>query len=97
MNPLKLKLLSELIDHMSSSQGMDLKSLMDEEKMKSSVKEPMEGMEVVKEDPLSPEKPMMDSEQMEGASGSVGPEVVEGGDEEMSDDELKELLAQLGG
>lgn len=37
MNPMKLKVLSELLDHLSDSQGSDLKSLLD------SSKNPMEG------------------------------------------------------
>lgn len=42
MNPLKIKLLSEMLSHLDGSQGMDLKSMMDQEKNETPMDEAME-------------------------------------------------------
>ncbi len=110
MNSLKMKLLDELMNHLSGMQGMDLKKLMDSEKDS--------GAGVGPEDPMADEmgdkpkglaiekvsvmgKPKMDGmdDAAEEASESPEMEAMEqkngGEDDEMSDEELKELLAKL--
>lgn len=117
MNPLKIKLLTELMGHMDSSQGKDLKALKDAEMMEKPEDEALESPEKQAiEDELGIEahdkpkgvaiekvslmaKPkgdeLMDMIRNKTGDLGMGEEEVEGGDEEMSDDELKELLSKL--
>lgn len=113
MNPLKLKVLEELLGHLSGSQGMDLKALLDEmketpkeEAMESPLqqaKEESEGTEmhepsgkpkgiaIEKVSLLS--KPKSFDDKANEAMNEAVPEK-KGNDEEMTDNELEELLKQ---
>lgn len=120
MNPIKMKLLDELLGHLNSSQGKDLKDLIDQMKMKEMKEKPMdEAMESpeeqMMEDKLGTEmhakpkgisvekvsimgKPKMDSNEKEDMAIDDAPESMPGkmsDHEEMSDDELEELLKKL--
>lgn len=83
-------LLDELRDHLSNSQGMDLKGLMDSEKMPKP--DPMG------EDPkgVAVEKVSLMGQPMESEDAAMdsadGVDMGGGDDEEMNDDELEELL-----
>lgn len=95
MDAMKLQLLEEILEHLSSSQGNDLKSLLDESK-----KPPMEmgmdgkpkGLEVEKVSVMG--RPDMDPDEkmkmdMDSSDVSQDP-----GEEDMTDDELQELLGK---
>ncbi len=94
-SPMKMKLLEELLSHLSSSQGMDLKALLDESKMpKEDPMAEVSPLEEMDKPALSVEKvsvmdkPEMDaSETMDKMADAPGSE-----DEEMNDEELEELL-----
>lgn len=91
MNPLKLKLLEELLEHISGSQGNDLKSLLDESKKPQVEEEVSDSSDPLSEVPkgLSGEK----VEVLEKPEGeSKGPSLPS--DQDMSEDELKELIEQ---
>lgn len=109
MNPMKMKLIEELMSHLDSSQGGDLKSMMDMDKNKAGVgadplgeEEEMDEMGkpkgiMVKKVSIMGKKPEME----EGSLGKMGHEmndvagVGESPEEEMSDDELSELLKKV--
>ncbi len=103
MDPMKLKILDAIIQHLTNSQGGDLKSLLDESKappMDGSGSDP-KGLEISKVSVLG-DKPgdMASAVKPDGGVGvdddSAGPDAddIKGGDDEMSDDELQELLAK---
>lgn len=98
MNDLKLKLIDELIEHLSSLRGKDLKSMLDEEKMPA----PLEGevipkeLEIEEDDggvPVSdseiPESVTVEGEDLDLEEKTALPG---GKEEEMTDEELEELL-----
>ncbi len=97
MNGLKLKLLGELLDHLSQSQGGDLKSLMDEEaKPPEEEVSPLEegkpkGIEVAKVSVLGKPK-SFDDQAGEAMDQAVPPK-----EDEPTDEELEELLRKLTG
>jgi hypothetical protein len=92
MNPMKLKLLAELLSHLDDSQGADLKSLLSEKPEMGGG----DGLSVSKVEvgasPLGEEKE--DDPLAALSPGGVGTEKApgEGVEQEMSDDELEELL-----
>lgn len=107
MNPMKLKILEELLSHMDSSSGMDLKSLLDESK-KPAEASPLEesgespqaemdeegkpkGIAIEKVSVLGKKPGEMDDPM--GKPGGVG---VEDEDDKPSPDELKYLLSKMG-
>jgi hypothetical protein len=98
---MKEKILEEILDHLNGSQGMDLKKIIDESKMKSSMEDGMKrkegeygnpkGLEIEKVSILgNPEKGIDIS--------NNGSKIMKDGingyneDEEMTDEELEELL-----
>lgn len=112
MYSMKEKLLNEILEHLSKSQGMDLKGLMDEERMPK--KNPLaSGEDMAMEDDMMPDgkpkgisvekvslmakpkDPMM-KDPMEATSDESMDDAMKAeampGEEEMSDDELEELL-----
>lgn len=106
MENLKLKLLSDLIEYMSKSQGGDLHSMMMEEKKPPEMM-PEEGLELeMEEDPeaIKVEKlsvgmePKDFDEKAEDAMSEAVPEEMGMVEEEgPNEDELEELLAKLRG
>lgn len=80
MDSMKMKLLDELLEYLASRQGKGLKSLVDSKNM------PMESEKVEVES-----KPEFDKQAEEAMEEAV-PEAKLPGEEEMSDDELEELL-----
>lgn len=106
MNPVKLKVLGEIIDYLTEKQGGNLKSMLDQSK------EPM--VEEVDVDVMPEGEGMMDEQAMEAGS-DLGGEVPEieatpegeveemamgemgdkGPGEELTDEELEALLSQL--
>ena len=102
MNALKMKLVEELMSHLSSSQGNDLKSLLDkskapmEEEMPEEMMDKPKGISVEKVSVMG--KPKGFDEKADEAIESMDGEPKEDlmpGETEMSDDELEELLKQL--
>ncbi len=95
MNAMKMKLLDELLDFLSSSSGKDLKAQIDQSKAESmspmGEKPPeMDGMGKPKmPDPSMDEK---DPEEMSESPEMEAKEKLMPGEEEMNDDELDELL-----
>ncbi len=94
MDAMKLKLLEEILSHLSDSQGSDLKSLLDESKAPPMVEEA---------DPLSGDKPdglKVKSVEVMGdplAEKEPGDEMAldeASGGNEMSDEELEELVSK---
>ncbi len=105
MNQLKIKLLEEAMDHLSRLQASDLKSKVDEMKQESMPSDvgaeemPMDDMGMKKPKGLSIQKvevmgkpKVTGSDEMEAMSAD-GDDM--SGDEEMTDDELDELLNKL--
>jgi|SRR6478609_5139084 len=99
MDPLKLKLINELMDHISTSQGGDLKSMLDEAKMaKEKPMNPLDeatkpkGLAIEKVSVLS--KPKPEIEDLQKKPSPFGDSTASDSEPEMSDDELKELLAK---
>jgi hypothetical protein len=110
MDPRKLKLLEEILSHLSDSQGGDLKSLLDESKKPQlpevlddgSSRDGLEDPKGIAVEKLkvtaNPEKPDFDSKVddaiADSDSAEHSPSEHQSGEEEMSDDELKELLGK---
>lgn len=97
MNPLKAKLLTDLIEHLSSSQGGDLKSMLDESKkpnpLTESEEDPLKpkGIEIEKVSVLGKPKPEIEDMVKEKSPGMF-PDPVEEKEAEMTDEEMKELI-----
>lgn len=90
MNPLKVKLLEEILSHLSDSQAGDLKSLLDESK------KPKMPEESPEEEALeSPKEELAEDGKLESSEvSSSDPKSVIPGEDEMTDEELKELIAK---
>lgn len=89
-NEMQIKVLEEILEHLKSSQGSDLKLLMESEKPEVEIE--MEGekpegeLEIIKE-------PESKEEILDGGPDHIKAEIAEKGDhEEMTDEELEELL-----
>jgi hypothetical protein len=109
MNSLKVKLLDQLMSHLTDSQGRDLKELLDQSKMPMEGSPLEEAMDGPKEALLKGDKPKgISIEKVEVLGKPKDPtqgqfdekadqaiqDATSAGEEEMSDDELEELLSQ---
>lgn len=103
----KLKVIEDLIEHLSGSQGMDLKSLLDESRKPKEAELELEGedpkgLKVESVEVMGKPKNFDDqaNEAISAQSEKPGMELESGktsampGEEEMTDDELQELLGK---
>lgn len=96
MNPMKMKILDDLLEYLAMKQGSDLKGLMDEEnkppEMEMMEGEP-KGIEIEKVSVMGKEPGDYDEKANEAMETAV-PEV---NSDEPTDDELEELMMKLRG
>lgn len=116
MNPLKLKLVEELMHHLGGSQGREFKGMLDASKMPKEGSPLEEALESPKEEALEDGKPkgisvekvsimgkpakaahMMGGDEKMAPPAEMTPKDGGQAEDEMSDDELRELLSKLGG
>ncbi len=91
MNPLKLKVLEDIIKHLSSSQGQDLKGLLDESKKPPEMEIPG-GKESEAEEMGDMGKPKDLAIEMDVPLEEEGKSEMPGGESEMSDSEMEEMI-----
>ncbi len=85
MNSLKLKLIEELLEHLSGSQGNELKSMLDELKIPKDLS--VQKVEIKGD----PSKESLD-EELKSPMSDSNSELPKVDEKEMSEDELEELL-----